>query len=211
MCSLLYFWVIWWSRKQPTSSQTSAPSYAPIVTSNSLFPFFIHVPCLLNRRDFLEWSVILLVCVVMGVVNRELAMSIDFPNSSLEFEGYNESMYSWINLFCLLFGMFLNQSRVAFVNCYWVSSIVYLTFLFIFYKNRLFSWSSFLAGFISLQGLSFSKCALWSLSVTKAVFSEQISNLSPKFDSLAISLASLFFFFVYGGADGLAIIFSYIV
>ena len=43
--------MVFW-RKIPTSSQTSAPSYAPIVTSNRSPVFFTHGCSLWNRSDF---------------------------------------------------------------------------------------------------------------------------------------------------------------
>ena len=53
MSFLMYMRESWWSIKIPTSSQTSAPSYTPIVTSNNPLSFLIQICCLLKSRDFL--------------------------------------------------------------------------------------------------------------------------------------------------------------
>ena len=58
----LFYYIYLELRKKktaPTSSHTSAPSYAPIITSNNPFCFFIHACWLLRTKDFLEWLIII--------------------------------------------------------------------------------------------------------------------------------------------------------
>ena len=52
-------------RKLPTSSHVSAPSKLPIVTSNTVFPFFCQGCCLWIKMEFLAWVIMFLSSAVM--------------------------------------------------------------------------------------------------------------------------------------------------
>ena len=58
MLFLLYLFDKIFNKYVPMSSQVSAPSYAPIVTSNKLLLDFIHVSYPLKSNDFLECFII---------------------------------------------------------------------------------------------------------------------------------------------------------
>ena len=58
LCSIFCFFLfclLVCTLKMPTNSQTSAPSYVPIVTSKRFPSLFIQGFSLLNKSDFLEW------------------------------------------------------------------------------------------------------------------------------------------------------------
>ena len=48
------------SRKHPTSSQVSAPSKLPIMTSKGLSFFFCHCSCLCVSSEFFAWMIMFL-------------------------------------------------------------------------------------------------------------------------------------------------------
>ena len=52
----------------PTDSQTSAPSYALIVTSNSFPSLIIQGFSLLNKSDFLAWYIIYMSSLLISVI-----------------------------------------------------------------------------------------------------------------------------------------------
>ena len=54
---LLYFSLILFNIKIPANSQTSAPSYTPMVTSKMFSSLFIYGFSLLNKSGFLAWYI----------------------------------------------------------------------------------------------------------------------------------------------------------
>ena len=68
MSFLSYFSLILFHIKMPTDSQTSAPSYALIVTSNRFPSLIIQGFSLRNKSDFLAWHIIYMSSLLISVV-----------------------------------------------------------------------------------------------------------------------------------------------
>ena len=66
---LLYFSLILFNIKMPTNSQTSASSYAPMVTSKMFPSLYIQGFSLLNKSDFLAWYIICMSSVLISVIS----------------------------------------------------------------------------------------------------------------------------------------------
>ena len=69
-------WVSWERRYNPTMSQVSAPSNAPIVTSNRFSPFLIQVSDLSTRMDFLA-------CMMRSRCSSEMSTMVDTQSKAL--------------------------------------------------------------------------------------------------------------------------------
>ena len=70
----------------PTSSHTSAPPELPILTWNNGFPsFFTQGPLSSNKKDFLAWSMVLIIFPSISI--KEVAKLIDLSSSSIEIKG----------------------------------------------------------------------------------------------------------------------------
>ena len=66
--------LILFRRYNPTSSQTSALSRLPIVTSNNRFPsFFTQAPLSLNNKDFIAWFMMLIIFPSISIKDFALA------------------------------------------------------------------------------------------------------------------------------------------
>ena len=67
MSFLFYFSLILFNIKMPINSQTSAPSYAPIVTSKRFPSLFIQSFSLLKKSDFLTWCIICMSSLLISI------------------------------------------------------------------------------------------------------------------------------------------------
>ena len=160
--------------KLPTNSQTSAPSYAPIVTSNSPLSLLIQVCWSLKSNDFLAWWII-----ALSSSRRRVYASAKVKASFSRFsvmEG-NSSMSNMTNLHRCLLRIPLKQPISVSVLLHWFKPITSRIFLFAVSKIALLIHpSKFLAGFINLNVGLLLKCYLWSFIVIKLLFSPFISN-----------------------------------
>ena len=139
----------------PTSSQISAPSKLPMVTSKqlSIFVFFQgslvfynknFLQCFIIRKSF---SKILMYC---------WANRIALSNISSNIAGYNSVISNWINLHCDLFSI---MTLCKFFH--WFTWRSFSRFLFIFSKIDLLVFLiSLLHGFIKQQGWADLKLSL---------------------------------------------------
>ena len=82
---LVITWEIWGRINNPTSSQTSAPSKEPVVTSKRLPNFLVQIsPCGLNRSDFRAWIMMLIVKSLISMCSRAKSMLAVSSSSVIE-------------------------------------------------------------------------------------------------------------------------------
>ena len=91
-------------RNSPTSSHVSAPSKDPIVTSNIPFFFYQVDPSGLNRREFLECSMIL----SLSSVTSDIVLA--FSKSSSRLRGPGRTDYIKLQEFVCFCPFFLEPS-----------------------------------------------------------------------------------------------------
>ena len=84
------------SRRRPTSSHISAPSRLPIVISNTIPSFLVHVELSLNRRNFRECNIMASSCSVISTMDIACVMALS--SRSTVMEEYNSTMSNLMNV-----------------------------------------------------------------------------------------------------------------
>ena len=152
------------------SSQTSAPSKLPIVTSNMLLWFFlVQAVSLSNKSDFRQciiMSMSLLLIVVKFLANEIASERRDSVMDESKLSMSNEAN----ECFCMS-GMLVNQLITSDVFFHWLSSVIFPIFELILSRICLLTFpSSLFAGFMRRHVGWLAKLSLWSFGGIKACF-----------------------------------------
>ena len=130
------------------SSQTSAPSKLPIVTSNMLLWFFlVQAVSLSNKSDFRQ-------CIIMSmslslIVVKFLANEIASERRDSVMDESKLSMSNEANECFCMSGMLVNQLITSDVIFHWLSFVIFLIFELILSRICLLTFpSSLFAGFM---------------------------------------------------------------
>ena len=164
------------------SSQTSAPSKLPIVTSNMLLWFFlVQAVSLSNKSDFRQ-------CIIMSmslslIVVNFLANEIASERRDSVMDESKLSMSNEANECFCMSGMLVNQLITSDVIFHWLSFVIFLIFELILSRICLLTFpSSLFAEFMRRHVGWLAKLSLWSFRVIKtccfAICSVRLSMLS---------------------------------
>ena len=190
MSFLSYFSLILFHIKMPTDSQTLAPSYALIVTSNRFPSLIIQGFSLLNKSDFLAWYIIYMSSLLISVIY--FAKLIALVNSFSDIDGWNSFISKIANLYLFLSGILRKHSITSLVSFHWLILRESLSWWFILSRMFLLIRSiSFFAGLIRLALGLFLKFGLWSFNVIKHSFLPFVNiriNISLSFMSFFLSV-----------------------